>query len=48
MHVGSLHGHDEELFFFQKPSAFDYSMDGLCEGGVWGLSQLENHSRQSS
>jgi hypothetical protein len=29
MHVG--HGHDEEPFFFQKPSTFDYDMDGLCK-----------------
>jgi hypothetical protein len=23
-------------FLIQKPSAFDYGMDGLCRSGVWG------------
>ncbi len=34
--------------FFQKPSAFDYGMDGLCGGGAWGLGWLEDHSKQPS
>jgi hypothetical protein len=35
-------------FFPQKPCAFDYSLDGLCKGGVWGLNQLEDRSKQPS
>jgi len=48
MHVGGLHGHDGELFFPQKPSAFDYGMDGLCKGGAQGSSQWEDHFKHSS
>ncbi len=35
-------------FLIQKLSAFDYGTDGLCEGGVWGSGQLEDHSKQPS
>jgi hypothetical protein len=35
-------------FLIQKPSAFDYGTDGLCGGGVWGSSQLDDHSKQPS
>jgi len=44
MQVGNAHGHDEEPNFFQKLSAFDCGMDGLCGGGAWGSSRLEDHS----
>jgi hypothetical protein len=42
MHVGGVDG---EPIFFQKPSAFDCGTNGLCKSGVWGSSQLEDHSR---
>jgi len=44
MQVGNAHGHDEEPNFFQKLSAFDCGMDGLCGGSAWGSSRLEDHS----
>jgi hypothetical protein len=46
MNVGDGHGHDGEPMFFQKLGAFDYGMNGLCEGGAWGLGQLEDCFRQ--
>jgi hypothetical protein len=48
MHVEGLHGHDGEPFFPQKPSAFDYNVDGLCGGGAWGSSQLEDDFKEPS
>jgi hypothetical protein len=30
----------------QKPGAFDCGLDGLCGGGAWGSSQLENHFKE--
>ncbi len=35
-------------FLIQKPSAFDYGMDGLCRSGVWGSGWLEDRSKQPS
>ncbi len=32
----------------QKPNAFNYGTYGLCGGGVWGLGQLEDRSKQPS
>jgi hypothetical protein len=37
MHVGGLHAMTGNHFFFQKPSAFDYGINGLCGGGDWDL-----------
>jgi hypothetical protein len=46
MHVGGLHG--QGTIFSQKPSAFDYGIDGLCKGGARGSCQLEDRSREPS
>ncbi len=37
-HVASAHGNDKEPIFGKKLNAFDYDINGVCKGGVWGSS----------
>jgi len=46
MHVKGAHSNDRESHFCQKSNAFDYAMNGGRGRGAWGLSSLEDRSKQ--